>query len=138
VPPSLTWFQNFSSDNLYNLEFDTLRYKHNHYTRQDCPVGSGDHSALVHRKIPPQSSRDNPYQPTSAMTTNLNAIAGPSRLPPSPLVEVESPSQSVDSPPHGGHGSASGREPAVSKPGLSVDENGEVVKVPAFLNKLFR
>lgn len=76
------------------------------------------------------------------MTTNLNAIAGPSRLPPSPLVEVESPSQSLDSPPRDGHhsgpNSASGREAAVSKPGLSVDENGEVVKVPAFLNKLFR
>jgi hypothetical protein len=27
---------------------------------------------------------------------------------------------------------------SVSKPGLSVGENGEVIKVPAFLNKLFR
>ena len=25
-----------------------------------------------------------------------------------------------------------------TKPGWSVDENGEVVKVPAFLNKLYR
>lgn len=67
------------------------------------------------------------------MTTNLNAVAGPSKLPTTPLVEVESPTQSADSPDH-----KDGRESGVSKPGLSVDENGEVVKVPAFLNKLFR
>ena len=70
------------------------------------------------------------------MTTNLNAVAGPSKLPASPLVEIESPTQSADSPPnqHGG----TGKESGVTKPGLSVDENGEVVRVPAFLNKLFR
>jgi heat shock transcription factor len=72
------------------------------------------------------------------MTTNLNAIAGPSKLPPSPLVEVESPTQSAESPGRDGQGRAYSREPTISKPGLSLDENGEIIKVPAFLNKLFR
>jgi heat shock transcription factor len=71
------------------------------------------------------------------MTTNLNAIAGPSKLPPSPLVEIESPTQSLDSPGREAHRGLT-QEPTVSRPGLSVDENGEIIKVPAFLNKLFR
>jgi hypothetical protein len=74
---------------------------------------------------------------SSAMTTNLNAIAGPSKLPPSPLVEIESPTQSLDSPGREAHRGLT-QEPTVSRPGLSVDENGEIIKVPAFLNKLFR
>jgi heat shock transcription factor len=71
------------------------------------------------------------------MTTNLNAIAGPSKLPPSPLVEIESPTHSMDSPGRDAHRGLT-QEPTVSRPGLSVDENGEIIKVPAFLNKLFR
>jgi hypothetical protein len=84
-----------------------------------------------------------PFEPkstpsaSSAMTTNLNAIAGPSKLPPSPLVEIESPAQSLDSPGREAHRGLT-QEPTVSRPGLSVDENGEIIKVPAFLNKLFR
>ena len=63
------------------------------------------------------------------MTTNLNAIAGPSRLSPSPKYEdpPRSPTSTVKN--EGGGG---------AKSGISVDEDGEVVKVPAFLNKLFR
>lgn len=69
------------------------------------------------------------------MTTNLAAIAGPSKHfsaqtkvePVSPLLAV------VD---HGSIDDMNGV--SVSKPGLSVGENGQVVKVPAFLNKLFR
>ena len=72
------------------------------------------------------------------MTTNLNAIAGPSRLPPSPLVEVESPTQSAESHGRDDQGRGNSREPTIAAPGLSLDENGEVIRVPAFLNKLFR
>ncbi|TXT09136.1 hypothetical protein VHUM_02610 [Vanrija humicola] len=69
------------------------------------------------------------------MTTNLSAIAGPSRHattqpkvePVSPLNSISDPIQQLSQPSEGG----------VSKPGLSVGENGEVIKVPAFLNKLF-
>lgn len=39
---------------------------------------------------------------------------------------------SATTPPGGNGGSG------IHKPGLSVDENGEVVKVPAFLQKLYR
>ncbi|KAL7418920.1 Heat shock transcription factor [Cryptotrichosporon argae] len=69
------------------------------------------------------------------MTTNLNAVAGPSRMtdpaddPTTPLIALPDPFVS---------GSGAGAPAAgVSKPGLSVDENGDVVKVPAFLNKLY-
>lgn len=90
------------------------------------------------------------------MTTNLNAIAGPSKLTPSPQIDPDSPGSSVSDSkdllhrtidpnrsasaslgPNGetvGGGGVGG----VSKPGLSVDENGEVIKVPAFLQKLYR
>jgi hypothetical protein len=91
----------------------------------------------------PRKTKDYPSKPkstpsaSSAMTTNLNAIAGPSKLPPSPLVEIESPTQSLDSPGREAHRGLT-QEPTVSRPGLSVDENGEIIKVPAFLNKLFR
>jgi heat shock transcription factor len=72
-----------------------------------------------------------PFTINPNMTTNLNAVAGPSTLSPSPKSEPRSPQMTSI-----GLGEGSG--PGVSKPGLSVDENGEVVKVPAFLNKLFR
>jgi len=78
------------------------------------------------------------------MTTNLNAIAGPSKLTPTPMIDPDSPTSTISdhkdmmhsinssatTPPGGGAG--------IHKPGLSVDENGEVVKVPAFLQKLYR
>lgn len=67
------------------------------------------------------------------MTTNLAAIAGPSRLDPKPKIEPISPIMPVTE-----NGSDESSGVAVTKPGLSVGENGEVVKVPAFLNKLFR
>lgn len=63
------------------------------------------------------------------MTTNLNAVAGPSKLPASPKQEDLSPTSDA--------GLKDGA-PGVSKSGLSLDQNGEVQKVPAFLNKLFR
>ena len=66
------------------------------------------------------------------MTTNLNAIAGPSKHAPPPKADTSPP----DSPLVGGTDLKDGA--GVTKPGLSVDENGEVIKVPAFLNKLFR
>lgn len=77
------------------------------------------------------------------MTTNLNAIAGPSKLPPSPLLDPDSPLIAMESPPGRGGGGGDVEVDAdggvrVKKGGISVDENGEVVKVPAFLNKLFR
>lgn len=64
----------------------------------------------------------------AAMTTNLSAIAGPSRQAAElqPKVEPASPIEVVDN------------EVSVTKPGISVSESGEVVKVPAFLNKLYR
>ncbi|RXK36033.1 hypothetical protein M231_06681 [Tremella mesenterica] len=64
------------------------------------------------------------------MTTNLNAIAGPSRNSMSPKVEPDSPNSDL----------AELSEPSqiqVTKGGISVGEDGEVVKVPAFLTKLF-
>ncbi|GMK55776.1 hypothetical protein CspeluHIS016_0208320 [Cutaneotrichosporon spelunceum] len=65
------------------------------------------------------------------MTTNLASVAGPSRQ--QPKSERISPSNSgANSPPGELRSTVS-----VSKPGLSVGENGEVIKVPAFLNKLF-
>jgi len=79
------------------------------------------------------------------MTTNLNAIAGPSKLTPTPMVDPDSPTSTISdhkdllhslhgsTTPPGGAGGA-----GIHKPGLSVDENGEVVKVPAFLQKLYR
>lgn len=79
----------------------------------------------------------------SATTGNLAAIAGPSRQqqqqhqqPPAAKIERTSPpdnNSGGNSPPDDLRATVS-----VSKPGLSVGENGEVVKVPAFLNKLFR
>lgn len=90
------------------------------------------------------------------MTTNLNAIAGPSKqMSPASTISVSvSPKPEPESPEFigdlsgltaaaTGHdmsasGSGSGSAGAVNKSGLSVDENGEVVKVPAFLQKLFR
>ncbi|WWC85159.1 uncharacterized protein L201_000016 [Kwoniella dendrophila CBS 6074] len=77
------------------------------------------------------------------MTTNLYAVAGPSKPssvistvsstspksePPSPLKSINPlplPVTSVNS------------TTAITKPGISLDENGEVLKVPAFLNKLY-
>lgn len=65
------------------------------------------------------------------MTTNLSAIAGPSRHTNlQPKLEPTSPINPVGPNEHA--------EVGVQKPGLSVGENGEVVKVPAFLNKLYR
>jgi hypothetical protein len=70
---------------------------------------------------------------TLEMTTNLNAIAGPSKFP-SPKVEADSPTptelREMISSMHTGSGGTKG--------GLNLGEDGEVVKVPAFLNKLFR
>lgn len=59
------------------------------------------------------------------MTTSLNAVAGPSKFALSPTVEPASPEE--------------GSPIREVKPnaGVGVDENGELVKVPAFLNKLF-
>ncbi|KAL0240186.1 hypothetical protein I308_106734 [Cryptococcus tetragattii IND107] len=88
------------------------------------------------------------------MTTNLYAIAGPSKpttpaSTPSPRSEPPSPLKSLTSlpahplNPHGTSASnaltnqSSSTGIGISKPGLSVDENGEVMKVPAFLNKLY-
>ncbi|WVQ71368.1 hypothetical protein IAR50_000897 [Cryptococcus sp. DSM 104548] len=73
------------------------------------------------------------------MTTNLYAVAGPSTHP-SPE-EPASPLRSIPSLP-GNHPSLAVSTSAVpgvgvAKPGLSVDEHGEVLKVPAFLNKLY-
>jgi heat shock transcription factor len=61
-----------------------------------------------------------------------NAEAGPSRLPP-PKVESLSPSShfSVAEEPED-------KTSTISKNGLSVDENGEVSKLPAFLTKLYK
>ncbi|WWC69799.1 uncharacterized protein I206_103742 [Kwoniella pini CBS 10737] len=79
------------------------------------------------------------------MTTNLYAVAGPSKPssvvsvstaspksePPSPLKSINPlPSSSSTVSPHG-------NTAGVSKSGMSLDENGEVLKVPAFLNKLY-
>jgi heat shock transcription factor len=73
------------------------------------------------------------------MTTNLNAIAGPSKITnfnvnmdeasptPTELRELSTALSDVN----GGRGN-------VARVGLSVGEDGEVTKVPAFLNKLFR
>lgn len=89
------------------------------------------------------------------MTTNLNAIAGPSKqMSPASTISVSvSPKPEPESPEFIGDlsgltaaatgdvsasGSGSGGAGAVNKSGLSVDENGDVVKVPAFLQKLFR
>ncbi|OXG28486.1 heat shock transcription factor, other eukaryote [Cryptococcus neoformans Tu259-1] len=88
------------------------------------------------------------------MTTNLYAIAGPSKpttptSTPSPRSEPPSPLKSLTSlptnplNPQGTSTSnaltnqSSSTGIGISKPGLSVDENGEVMKVPAFLNKLY-
>jgi heat shock transcription factor len=65
------------------------------------------------------------------MTTNLSAIAGPSRQTLQPKVEPTSPINPV-----GPNDIAA--EVGVSKHGLTVGENGEVQKVPPFLNKLYR
>ncbi|OCF44764.1 hypothetical protein I317_01454 [Kwoniella heveanensis CBS 569] len=74
------------------------------------------------------------------MTTNLYAVAGPSKPASiatassvSPKSEPASPSplKSVHALPPVPSGAG------VQKPGLSLDENGEVLKVPAFLNKLY-
>ncbi|WVO17040.1 hypothetical protein L204_104727 [Cryptococcus depauperatus] len=68
------------------------------------------------------------------MTTNLYAIAGPSNpssnhSSPSPS-EHPSPLKTLTTlPPNSSL--------AITKPGLSVEENGEILKVPAFLNKLY-
>ncbi|WVW83480.1 hypothetical protein I302_105501 [Kwoniella bestiolae CBS 10118] len=76
------------------------------------------------------------------MTTNLYAVAGPSKPssivstvsstspksePPSPLKSLNNPLPTISTTTSSG----------VSKPGMSLDENGEVLKVPAFLNKLY-
>jgi hypothetical protein len=70
-----------------------------------------------------------PYSPSN-MTTNLNGIAGPSRRSPSPKADGLSPSSET--------GLKDGDSSAAKLDSMRVDENGEVIKVPAFLNKLFR
>lgn len=68
------------------------------------------------------------------MTTNLSAIAGPSRQEVNTAVQAKvEPASPIN--PVGPNEQA---DVGVSKPGLTVGENGEVVKVPAFLNKLYR
>ncbi|KAK8870049.1 hypothetical protein IAR55_000619 [Kwoniella newhampshirensis] len=77
------------------------------------------------------------------MTTNLYAIAGPSKpasvgttSSPSPRSEAPSPLKTISLLPED-PSSAGGGIGGVNKNGLSLDDNGEVLKVPAFLNKLF-
>ncbi|WVF72537.1 hypothetical protein IAT40_007354 [Kwoniella sp. CBS 6097] len=74
------------------------------------------------------------------MTTNLYAVAGPSKPASiatassvSPKSEPASPSPLKSLHPLPPMPSGAG----IQKPGLSLDENGEVLKVPAFLNKLY-
>ncbi|WWD10495.1 hypothetical protein V865_008631 [Kwoniella europaea PYCC6329] len=75
------------------------------------------------------------------MTTNLYAVAGPSKpssivstvSSTSPKSEPPSPLRSINPLPTISAATSTG----VSKPGMSLDENGEVLKVPAFLNKLY-
>ncbi|WWD15657.1 hypothetical protein CI109_100079 [Kwoniella shandongensis] len=77
------------------------------------------------------------------MTTNLYAIAGPSKPASvattssvSPRSEAPSPLKAISSLPEDSSANG-GSGGGVNKNGLSLDENGEVLKVPAFLNKLF-
>ncbi|WVR04934.1 hypothetical protein IAU60_001946 [Kwoniella sp. DSM 27419] len=72
------------------------------------------------------------------MTTNLYAVAGPSKPASIATTASVSPKSEPPSPLKSLHGLPSTSSTAgVQKPGLSLDENGEVLKVPAFLNKLF-
>lgn len=92
------------------------------------------------------------------MTTNLNAVAGPSKFPELVKSEPTSPEE-YDFHPHlqsieansrgapsngtgsgsgGGDGERTGTGNDVSGKGGNFDENGEVIKVPAFLQKLYR
>ncbi|KAK4687276.1 hypothetical protein P7C73_g2844, partial [Tremellales sp. Uapishka_1] len=72
------------------------------------------------------------------MTTNRNAVAGPSTLSLAPMTVPGSITGNAPPSLSGSeNGDSSGPSNGVQKPGLSVDENGEVVKVPAFLNKLY-
>lgn len=99
-----------------------------------------------HPLRPPSYTPPQPPSPITlsihpVMTTNLAAIAGPSRYNQVPKIEPVSPLNSITPSPAGRD--VDGPAPplpagGVSKPGLSVGENGEVVKVPAFLNKLYR
>jgi hypothetical protein len=63
-----------------------------------------------------------------------NAEAGPSRLPVSARVESMSP----PSPLNAVDEAEEKANAAITKNGLSVDENGEVSKLPAFLTKLYK
>ena len=87
----------------------------------------------------------------SAALNGMNALAGPSQYrPQSPQDETPSPINALDEPEermrrgsdgHGGNaagGQGGGVGGGISKNGLSVHENGDVTKVPAFLNKLYR
>lgn len=76
------------------------------------------------------------------MATTLNAQAGPSKYrQPSPKIETPSPINIIDDPDElreitGSAGRAGNA--GISRNGLSVDENGEVTKVPPFLTKLYK
>ncbi|ORX39592.1 hypothetical protein BD324DRAFT_648233 [Kockovaella imperatae] len=70
------------------------------------------------------------------MTTNLQAVAGPSKINRSPKVEPASPDSDTPSASDLKEISA-GSTHGISKQGMTIDDKGEVTKVPAFLNKLF-
>ena len=137
---SSLYLSEFQLRTLYLYLYTLLQYLANQY-HQSVGIKSTDYRLTLGAIT--SKDHEQPFIPkskpsaSSAMTTNLNAIAGPSKLPPSPLVEIESPTQSLDSPGREAHRGLT-QEPTVSRPGLSVDENGEIIKVPAFLNKLFR
>ncbi|WWC61498.1 uncharacterized protein I303_104082 [Kwoniella dejecticola CBS 10117] len=83
------------------------------------------------------------------MTTNLYAVAGPSKpssvisvSTASPKSEPPSPLKSINPLPAASsnlnhHNTNSNNASGVPKAAMGVDENGEVLKVPAFLNKLY-
>ena len=104
------------------------------------------------QRLNPRWTAENPLELGSStkydsltMTTNLNAIAGPSKLSPHPRIDPDSPSSTGSdtkdhlrafvSPEHEeAKVTSSG---SILKGGMAVDENGEMVKVPAFLQKLY-
>ncbi|WRT66799.1 uncharacterized protein IL334_003762 [Kwoniella shivajii] len=71
------------------------------------------------------------------MTTNLYAVAGPSKPSSISTVSSTSPKSESPSPLKSINALPSSSVGGVSKPGLNLDENGEILKVPAFLNKLY-
>lgn len=64
-----------------------------------------------------------------------NPVAGPSRK---RVASASTSDSSSDQEELKEIGRGAGRATGIAKGGISVDEKGEVVKVPAFLNKLFR